>query len=143
MVFPVVTYEYESWSVKKAEHQRIDAFELCCWGRFLKVPWTVGRSNLSVLREINPEYLLEELMLKLKLRYFGHLMRTADSLEKSLVLGKIECRRRDRQRKRWLDGIIDARDTNLGKLQEQVRDREVWHAAVHATAELDRTQATE
>ena len=96
MVFPVVTYDYESWTVKKAEHQRIDAFELCCWGRLLKVPWTVGRSNLSVSREINPEYLLEELMLKVKLRYFGHLMRTADSLEKSLVLGKIECRRRDR-----------------------------------------------
>ena len=92
----MVTYDYESWTVKKAEHQRIDAFELCCWGRLLKVPWTVGRSNLSVLREINPEYLLEELMLKLKLRYFGHLIRTADSLEKSLVLGKIECRRRDR-----------------------------------------------
>ena len=125
MVFPVVTYSCESWTVKKAERQRIDAFELWCWKRLLKVPWTARRSNQSILREINPEYALEGLMLKLKLQYFGHLMRTADSLEKSLMLGKIEDRMtRGSQRLRWLDGITDAMDMNLGKFTEMVRDRQ-------------------
>ena len=126
MVFSLVMYRCESWTIKKAEHQRIDAFELWCWRRLLKVPWTARRSNQSILREINLEYLLERLMLKLKLQYFGHLMRTADSLEKSLMLGKIEGRRRKgHQRMRWLDGLTDAMDINLGKLQ-MVRDREAW-----------------
>ena len=124
MVFPVVMYGCESWTVKKAEHQRIDAFKLRCWRRLLKVPWT-ARSNQSILRETNPEYSLEGLMLKLKLQYFGHLMRTDDSLEKSLMLEKIEGRRRRvRQRMRWLDGITDA-------VREMVRVRETWHAAGH------------
>ena len=117
---PVVTYGSESWTVKKAERQRIDAFELWCWKRLLRVPWTARRSNQSILSEINPEYSLEGLMLKLKLRYFGHLMQTDDSLEKSLILGKIEGRRRrGHQRVRWLDGITDAMNMNLGKLQIQ------------------------
>ena len=116
MVFPVVMYGCESWTVKKAEHQRIDAFKLRCWRRLLRVPWTARRSNQSILREINLEYSLEGLMLKLKLRYFGHLMQTANSLEKSLMLGKIEVRRRGHQRMRWLDGITDTMDMNLGKL---------------------------
>ena len=125
MVFPVVTYSCESWIVKKAEHQRIDAFKLWCWKRLLKVPLTARRTNQSILREINPEYLLEGLMLKLKLQYFGHLMQTADSLEKSLMLGKIKGRRRrGHQRMRWLDGITDAMNMNMGKLQEIVKDRE-------------------
>ena len=115
MVFPVVTYGCESWTIKQAQHQRIDAFELWCWRRLLKVPWTARRSNQSVLREINTEYSLEGLMLKLKLQYCGHLMRRTDSLEKSLVLGKIEGRRRrGRQRMRWLDGVTDAMNMNLG-----------------------------
>ena len=132
VVFPVVTYSCESWTVKKTERQRIDAFKLWCWRRLLRVLWTAGRSNQSILREINPEYSLEGLMLKLKLQYFGHLMQTADSLEKSLMLGKIEGRkRRGHQKMRWLNGITYAMNMNLGKLEEMRRDREAWCATVH------------
>ena len=135
MVFPVVMYGCESWTIKKAEHQRIDAFELWCWRRLLRVPWTARRSNQSILKEINPEYSLKILMLKLKLQYFGHLMQRTDSLEKSLMLGKIEGRRRrGRQRMRWLNGITDLMDMSLYKLREWVMDREVWHAVVHRIA---------
>ena len=135
MVFPVVTYSCERWTVKKAECQRIDAFELWCWRGLLRVPWTARRSNQSILREINFEYSLEGLMLKLKLQYFGHLIQTADSLEKSLMLGKFEGRkRRGYQRVRWLDGITDTMDMILGKLQEMVRDRDAWCATVHGGA---------
>ena len=131
MFFPVVTYRCRSWTVKKAESQRIDTFKLWCWRRLLKVPWT-ARLHQSILREINSEYSLEGLMLKLKLQYFAHLMRTHNSLEKSLMLGRIEGRRRiGHQRMRWLDGITNTMNMNLGKIQEMVRDRETWCVAIH------------
>ena len=141
ILFPVVMYGCESWTIKKAEHLRTDAFKLWCWRRLLRVTWTARRSNQSILKEVNPEYSLEGLMLKLKLQYFGHLMGRADSMEKNLMLGKIEGRRRSgRRRRRWWDGITDSMDMGLSKIREMVKDGESWPAAVHGVTKSQTRQ---